>query len=87
MGLIFTPVLVRRLLRPSGRVWAYDWHFLDSYSYSKRSGWTVWPASGFPPTPAPSHPPTPLYMQSVILHAVVAKKVAQNPAVLASYYR
>ena len=24
MGLIFTPVLVRRLLRPSSRVWAYN---------------------------------------------------------------
>ena len=24
MGLIFTPVLVRRVLRPSSRVWAYD---------------------------------------------------------------
>ena len=31
MGLIFTPVLVRRLLRPSSRVWAYDWLFLDSW--------------------------------------------------------
>ena len=31
-------------------------------------------------------PPTPLYMQSVILQQLW-KKVAQNPAVLASYYR
>ena len=30
----------------------------------------------------PSHPPTPLYVPSVIL--VALKKVAQNPAVLAS---
>ena len=31
MGLIFTPVLVRRLLRPSSHVWAYDQHFLESW--------------------------------------------------------
>ena len=31
MGPIFTPVSVRRLLRPSSLVWAYNQHFLDSW--------------------------------------------------------
>ena len=58
MGLIFTPVLVRHLLRPSSLVWAYDQHFLDSQ-----------------------------LLQTVHDITVVVKKVAQNPVVLASYYR
>ena len=36
-----------------------------------------------PATPIPSYPPTPLYMPFVILQ-LLQKKVAQNPAVLAS---
>ena len=46
------------------------------------------------PTPLPSHPPnpTPLPPTHPLIHAihdiiVVVKKVAQNPAVLVSYYR
>ena len=53
-------------------------------------GWCNLPAASHsspPLTPTPSHPPTPLYVQAVIHITVVVKKVAQNPAVLASYYR
>ena len=82
VGLIFTPVLVRRLLRPSSRVWAYDWHFLDSQLLQTvqlggvarlrlptRPLHPTAPSNHPPPppTPPPSHPPNPLYMQSVIL--------------------
>ena len=83
VGLIFTPVLVRlRLLGPSSRVWAYDQHFLDSWLLQtvQLDGVTRLRL----PTPLPpAHP---------LIHAirditVVVKKVAQNPAVLASYYR
>ena len=81
MDLIFTPVLVRRLIGPpglSGPVTGTSW----THSYSKRSNWVVWPASGFPPVPAallparppprppappPPPPPAPLYVQSMIL--------------------
>ena len=85
MGLIFTPVLVRRLLRPSSRVWAYDWHFLDSWLLQ-----TV-QMDGVTRLRLPTHP-TPLPPAHPLIHAirditVVVKKVAQNPAVLASYYR
>ena len=62
IGLIFTPVLVRRLLRPSS---------IEKYNP---------PPASYSPT---HHP---------LVHAirditVIVKKVVQNPAVLASYYR
>ena len=50
MGLIFTPVLVRRLLGPlslSGAMTSTYW----IHSYSKQSYLKVQPASGCPPSP------------------------------------
>ena len=41
VGLIFTPVLVRRLSRPSSRVWAYMASTSWTHSYSKQSSWAV----------------------------------------------
>ena len=48
--------------RPSKHVWAYGWHFLDSYIASPNSpnrGFNLPPAvhPPPPPTPSPSHPP------------------------------
>ena len=73
MGLIFTPALVRRLLRPSSLVWAYDQHFMDSQLLQTvlLEGLTnlqlpTRPLHPLQP-PHPSHPPIPLYVQFVIL--------------------
>ena len=82
MDLIFTPVLVRCLLRPSSFVWAYDYHFLDSYVDAQTvllEGTThLW---------LPTCPTTHPLISAIRDITVVVKKVAQNPAVLASYYR
>ena len=69
MGLIFTPVLVRRLIGPPGLLrpmTSTSW----THSYSKQSNWVLWPASGFPP--APTHPPpyTTIYDITVVLKKV-----------------
>ena len=57
-------------------------------------GWCNPPLASHPPPPPthPLHPPTPFPPAHPLIHAihdvtVVVKKVAQNPAVLASYYR
>ena len=74
MGLIFTPVLVRRLLRPSSLVRTY-------------LGLKDAPNSpiGMYNSPPASHP---LICETRDITVVnVVKKVAQNPTVLASYYR
>ena len=98
MGLIFTPLLVGYLLGPpdlSRPMTSGSW----THSYSKQSNWRVWPASNFPPTPTtpiPSLLPPPLpkprsfhppLTRAIHDITVVVKKVAQNPAVLASYKR
>ena len=89
MGLIFTPAMVRRLLRPSSLVWAYDQYFLDSLLLQTvlMEGLTRLRLLTYP-----FHPPHPLLSAHPLIRAihditVVVKKVAQNPAVLASYYR
>ena len=87
MGLIFTPALVRHLLRPSSLVWAYDQYFLDSYVATPNSPngrVNPPPASHLPPPP---NPPTHPFIRAIRDITVVVKKVAQNPKVLASYYR
>ena len=83
MGLIFTPALVRCLLRPSSLVWANDQYFLDSWLLQTvlMEGLTRLRL----PT-RPLHPPHPLIC-AIRYITVVVKKVAQNPAVLASYNR
>ena len=70
VGLIFIPVLVRHILRPSSLVWAYNQHFLDSWLLQTvlLEGLTCLQLPTrplHPPHPTPS--PTPLYVQSVIL--------------------
>ena len=89
MGLIFTPALVRCFLRPISLVWAYDWHFLNTWLLQtvQLEGLTCLRL----PT-RPSTHPTSLPLTHPLIHAihditVVVKKVAQNSAVLASYYR
>ena len=88
MGLIFTPVLVTRLLgHPglSGLMTSTSWNMEPPNS----------PVGSFNP-PSAFHPPQPLTPPLLPVHSlicairdvtVVVKKVAQNPAVLASYYR
>ena len=79
MGLIFTPVLVRRLIGPPGLsrpMTNGSW----AHGYSEQSNWVVWPAFGFPPAPTAPHP----LKRPIRDITVVVKKVAQNPAVLAS---
>ena len=77
MGLIFTPVLVRRLLlMPSSRVWAYHQHFLDSQLLQ-----TV-QLEGVTHLRLPTHP-TPLLPAHPLIHAicditVVVKKVCSK---------
>ena len=87
--------MVGCLLGPSGLVWACGWRFLGSWLL-RWSCWGVWPASGFPPPPlrpppprpAPSaHPLRPPIIRAIHDITVVVKKVAQNPAVLASVSR
>ena len=65
MGLVFTPALVRRLLRLISLVWAYDQHFLDTWLLQIVQLGRLTRLQF--PTHPPTHPPTPLYMQSVIL--------------------
>ena len=89
MGLIFTPAMARRLLRPSSLVWTYDQYFLDSLLFQTvlMEGLTRLrlPTSPFhPPHPLPSAHPL---IRAIRDNTMVVKKVAQNPAVLASYYR
>ena len=70
MGLIFTPAMVRPLLRPSSLVWAYDQYFLDSLLLQTvlMEGLTRLRLPTCPFThPTLSRPPTLLYMQSVII--------------------
>ena len=56
MGLIFTPVLVRNLLRPSSLVWAYDLTLLGLMATPNSPiGWCNPPAASHPPPPPP-HP-------------------------------
>ena len=61
--------------RPSERVWAYGWHFIDSYIVSTNS-----PNEGFnsPPAALALLFPTPPATRDI---TVVVKKVAQDPAV------
>ena len=71
MGLIFTPVLVRRLLRPSSLVWAYDYIALFGLIATPNS-----PIGRYNPPPAshpPLHPPHPLIHASVILQWLCKK--------------
>ena len=83
MGLIFTPVLVRSLIGPPGLsrpMTNGSW----THSYSKQSNWVVQPAFGFPPAPTTPLTPTHPLKRAIRDITVVMKKVAQNPAVLAS---
>ena len=71
MGLIFTPVLVTRLLGPPGLLrpmTGTSW----THSYSKQSNWVVQPVSSFLPTPTPAHP----LIRVICDITVVLKKVA-----------
>ena len=88
MGLKLTPVIVMCMsLRLSRHVWAYSWHFLDSQLVQ-----TVLIES-LTHLRLPTLPYHPLHLSCLpahlLLHAtcditVPVKKVAQNPAVLAS---
>ena len=74
MGLKLTSVVVRHLLyKPSKHVWAYGWHFLDTYIASTNNpnrGYNPPPAAHPPPPPTPpppEYPLIPLYVPLVIL--------------------
>ena len=57
-------------LRPSKYVWAYGWHFLDSWliqTVLTESLTLLQMPSPLPPTPPPSHLPTLLYVPLMIL--------------------
>ena len=75
LGLIFTPVLVRRLIGPPGL----------SRPMTKLIA-TPNSSIGWCNPPPSSHPPPPL-IHAIHNITVVVKKVAQNPALLASYKR
>ena len=74
-------------LRPSRLVWAYEWHFLDTWNLQ-----TVLLAAltrlrlptrpHRPPHPPPARPPPITCIRDI---TAVVKKLAQNPAVPASY--
>ena len=85
MGLVFTPALVKRLLRLISLVWAYDQHFLDTWLLQMvQLGHLTCLRLPTHPTPLP---PTHPLIHAICDITVVVKKVAQNPAVLASYCR
>ena len=83
MGLIFTPVLARHLLRPSRVLWLVVLGLIATPN-SLIGRYNLPPASHPPPTkhPTPSHPP--LYTCNPWYYSG-CEKVAQNPTVLASY--
>ena len=89
MGLIFTPVLVRRVLGPlglSGPVTAVALLGLIGAQNSPVGKHNLPPAAHLPPPPTPPHPILPDHPPTCAIcnNYSSCEKIAQNPAVSAS---